>query len=560
MGASRLAQALAIFAVIGAGFVLWLEGRAARADELSGDDKLRLLYSHRFTFGRDGLPLLTVEIMSGQERVVASAKGGLTVEPEGEGGAEIAAGDSWVITAERATPAKVRYWTVVSRAADETELATWTQRGYQPKVLEIGVVFGVEGEMIDSRESLVGIAPEDTPEAAARAAKALASKWKVETSVAPELVERARGVIVAKNSETGATVKNEGILWFRPGNSAVVTIHDVVHGGGGSQVGAEKRQTRSYFGRVFVTLGRDGRLTVVNAIPEDRLLMGLVPAEIFPDAPAEALRAQAVAARTELLAKIGTRHFEDPFLLCSSQHCQVYGGVGLEDERTSAAVKGTRGQVLMRDGGGLVQAYYSASCGGFSESNENVWGLPPDPTLRGKLDAQGAGKKALGAFAQGVTDQNIDAFLAAPAEHAFCGATRYAKGRYRWSVVVAAADLDALVAKELPSLGRVTELLPAARGVSGRVRSLEIVGDHGRATVEGDLRIRRLFGGLKSALFVVRAEAKGGRPVRWTFTGAGFGHGVGMCQTGAIGLAESGAAADKILRHYYPSSHVHRLY
>src|SRR5262249_31923484 len=83
-----------------------------------------------------------------------------------------------------------------------------------------------------------------------------------------------------------------------------------------------------------------------------------------------------------LLSKIGTRHFLDPFLLCSTQHCQVYGGVKPEDPRTTRAVADTRGQVLLRDGGGLVEAYYSASCGGLGEANENVWGTPGAASTR----------------------------------------------------------------------------------------------------------------------------------------------------------------------------------
>jgi stage II sporulation protein D len=252
-------------------------------------------------------------------------------------------------------------------------------------------------------------------------------------------------------------------------------------------------------------------------------------------------------------------------VICSSQHCQVYGGVGLEDERTSKAVRGTRGEVLMRDGGGgLVQAYYSSSCGGFSEANENIWGTPPDPSLRGHLDANGKQAKALSRFASGITDANVREFLAAPAELSFCGRSRYAKGRFRWRVELDAARLDALVAAELPTVGSVRRLEPRARGISGRIRSLDIVGTKATVSVDGDLRIRRLFGGLKSTLFVVTSEkpagARADAVARWIFDGAGFGHGVGMCQTGAIGMAESGQDYRTILRHYYDGSHVHALY
>jgi SpoIID/LytB domain protein len=547
-----------VLALCGAALAL---GLAARADEMSGSDKLRLLYSHRFVFNREGLPVLTIEIMSGQKSVRLSAPEGLRVLPEGDGGAEVSAGRAWTVTAEKTAPAKVRYWIVVSRAADDAVLAAWKQRGYEPRTFEVGVVFGVEGEMIDSRETLVGIAPEGDAAAADRAAKALARKWNVETSVHEELVEPPRGTLVAREAVSGTIVRNDGMLWFAPEKAgALITVDDVLHGGGGSQLDAEKRETRAYFGRVFVTLDRAGALTVVNAIPEDKLLAGLVPSEIFPDAPPEALKAQAVAARTELLAKIGTRHFADPYVLCSSQHCQVYGGAGKEDERTTRAVKATRGQVLMRDGGGLVQAYYSACAGGFTEHNESIWSLPPDPTLRGHLDATGTDAKKLARFAGGITDENIRDFLAAPPELTFAGRSRYAKGRYRWSVTLEAADLDRLVAKEFPAIGQVTALTPRRRGVSGRIGALEITGDRGSVVVEGDLRIRRLLGGLKSTLFVVDVEKRSGRVARWTLTGAGFGHGVGMCQTGAIGMAESGRKYDEILGHYYRGSHTHALY
>src|SRR5262249_58204212 len=117
--------------------------------------------------------------------------------------------------------------------------------------------------------------------------------------------------------------------------------------------------------------------------------------------------------------------------------CQVYGGVRTEDPRTTRAVEATRGQVLLREGGGLVEVYYSASCGGFGESNENVWGTPPDPALRGRLDALGADAQALRAFAGGITDENIGALLAAR-ERPLCGRGKHPPGRPRWTARLAA--------------------------------------------------------------------------------------------------------------------------
>ncbi len=528
----------------------------ARGDDLSSSDKLALLYSHRFTFGRTGVPLVTVELMNGQTSVRLSAERGLLVLPDGDGGAEVRGGRTFDITAVGARPGKIRHYTIVARDPGPDELARWLGRGYAPRIFETGVVFGVAGDVIDSRETLVGIAPEDDALAAERTARGIAEKWQLETSVHPDLERRPQGTVVARDAKTGVVVKHEGILWFATEKAEPITVADVVHGGGGSQRDAQKRETRRYRGRIYVTLGNDGKLIVVNALPEDELLAGLVPSEIFADAPHEALKAQAVAARDELLARIGTRHFTDPFLLCSTQHCQVYGGLAPEDPRTTRAITETRGEVLLRDGGGgLVPAYYSAACGGHGEHNDHIWAPAADPSLRGRLDAPADALASLAPFGSGVPEEKVRAFLDLPAAASYCGRSRYARDRHRWSVRLPQARLDALVAEKHPRIGSVRELRPRDRGISGRIGALDLVGTRGNVTVEGDLAIRRLLGGLRSSLFLVRRDG-----ADWVFDGAGFGHGVGMCQTGAIGMAEGGAKYDQILRHYYRGSHVAKLY
>src|SRR5215470_9300068 len=294
------ATVLGLVATILAGAALWAGG-----DEMSADDKLRLLYSHRFTFTRSGVPLVTVELMHGEKSVSLRSDAPLRVLPDGDGGAEVVAGTSWTVTADKVAPAKTRFWTVVSRAAADADEATWKGRGYAPRIFETGIVFGVEGDVIDSRARLLGVAPEATEAAAQRTAKAIADKWHVETSVHPELAARPHGTLVAREA-SGAVVRNEGVIWFAPETEGgTLTVENVARGGGGARAG-ETHETRAFRGRIYVTFATDGSLAVVNALPEDQLLAGIVPSEIFPDAPAEALKAQAVAARDELLAKIGT--------------------------------------------------------------------------------------------------------------------------------------------------------------------------------------------------------------------------------------------------------------
>lgn len=574
-----MATALAtMIATMIAGSGALLAPRGAAADDTSSTDKLRILYSSRFTFTDDGLPLVTVEIVSGVKEAKLSARSGLVVRPDGAGGSAVEAPDGaafgrWTVRAEGTKPALVQEWTVVETFSPDdargvtAALARWKERGFEPRTFEIGTMFGVDGELIDTRDVRVCIEPVASGKGAARAAE-LAARFGIATSVHQELVRRPSGTIVAESG--GVIVRNASVLWFgAKKTSETVTVADVPTGTGGSQLETGK-EDRRYWGSVYVTLDHKGNLVVANALPEDKLLEGLVPAEIFPGSPEAALEAQAIAARTELLEKIGRRNLTDPFLLCSTQQCQVYAGAGQEHPRTTKAVAATRGMVLLRDGGGLVDVRYSASCGGHSEHNEHIWGGEADPSLRGKADAParkaggGAGGSSGANRADGKSrlsdDDDVADFLAHPPGDAWCGKAKNGASRFRWTTTVSAEDLSARVAASYPGVGRVLALVPSDRGVSGRARKLMIKGEKGSAEVQGELVIRRLLGGLKSSLFTVEAQGNKKAPSAFVFRGAGFGHGVGMCQMGAIGMAEAGKTRREILTHYYTGVKLHRLY
>jgi SpoIID/LytB domain protein len=533
----------------------WAPAQASpSSDETSSSDKLRILYSNRFTFTDGGLPLVTVEVMGGQSKVELSATGGLAALPDGEGGAEVSSGSSWTLSVRNASPAKVKEWTIVEELAPDNEdaveiaIQSWKKRGYRPRSFETGTLFGVEGEVIDSRKVLIGVAPQSSGGGSAKA-RAIAKKHGIGTTVHRQLVRRPRGTIVAQSGST--VIRNPSVIWFSPDkDKATIRVENVVVGGGGSQL-ETSREDREYFGLVYVTVGRDGKLVVANAVSAKDLLAGLVPSEIFATAPMEALSAQAVAARTELLEKLGTRHFGDPFLVCSSQHCQVYSGAGKEHPRTTRAVEDTRGMVLLRESGGIADARYSAACGGHSEHNDHIWGGERDESLRGHVDA--AASSSLTKNYERITNSNVGSFLAEKTG-AYCSATRWSKNRYRWKKAVSKSDLSRRVAKQYPRVGPIQQLEALERGVSGRISKLRIRGDE-TVTVTGDLHIRRLLGGLRSTLFQVKLEGD-----QFVFHGAGFGHGVGMCQLGAIGMAEKRNSFREILHHYYPATRLHRLY
>lgn len=528
-------------------------GRAA--DEFSGADKLRSIYSAEFRFTKDGLPVVPVAIAEGLSSVTISAgSGGLRLLPEGDGGPEIRADDSWQIRASATSGAKLRYWAVVWRGPvakgqdADRQIASWSEKGEKARRFEQGTLFGVSGEVLDRREAIVGVGPYASPEETERALERLAVKSPlVHPGTFTELIDRPHGQMEAAGAKSGFKVRNEGVLWFVPVGDAPLHVE------GSGDRGKEKfKIAGSYAGRVYVTIDRLGSMAVVNAVPENKLLAGLIPAEIFPSAPEEALKAQAVAARGELLSKIGTRHIGDPFRLCSQTHCQVYSGTGHETPRTTSAVEATRGEVLFAaDGSDLADTVYSANCGGHTENNENAWPeMPALSSLRGHRDAA---KSPGDPYAAGVTPGNVAAFIDHPPP-SFCGQSQLGSGdRFRWTVTRSPAELETLLVKY--RLGPIKSIEVGERGVSGRARLVKISGAAHSEVIKGELRIRQTFGNLRSSLFVV--EMRDGSAV---FRGAGFGHGVGMCQTGAIGMAEAGKKYREILRHYYPGTVLRKLW
>jgi stage II sporulation protein D len=322
-------------------------------------------------------------------------------------------------------------------------------------------------------------------------------------------------------------------------------------------------ETRAYPGRLYATVDPRGLLALVAAIPMERLVKGVVPSEIFATAHAEALKAQAVTARGEVLAKVGARHLGDPYLLCAEQHCQVYKGTGAETRATDAAVDSTRGEALFArvsgvpfdEGPGevsrLVDSVYSAVCGGHTEDNDSVWGGPADPSLRGRPDFD---RRAPGmsAFASGIGAALVSRFVRLPSVPSYCALVA-PPAKLRWRRRFRQDEVDALCAGL--GVGKVRSLSVEGRGVSGRARALRVTGSAGVARVGGELAIRRLFRNLESGMFVVERAGSD-----WLFVGGGWGHGSGMCQTGAMGRALRGFGYHAILGWYYSGAAPEKIY
>lgn len=268
---------------------------------------------------------------------------------------------------------------------------------------------------------------------------------------------------------------------------------------------------RPYRGLIEIRRTAQGRLTVINELDLEEYLYGVVRSEMDPRWPAEALRAQAVAARS-LAAQSAGRFAAEGYDVRSTTDSQVYGGVAAEDPRATAAVDATRGVVMLYDGRPAFAAYHTDS-GGATESSEYVWGSVI-PHLRGVADP-------------------------------------YSKdaANHEWVLRLDLAAVEAALQRAGRPAAGLQRLEIAATSPSGRVMTLRLVTAAGPIEIKGtDFRSAIGVNALRSTLFTVRPQP-GEAAVE--IAGRGSGHGVGMSQWGARGLALAGRGYVEILRYYY---------
>lgn len=528
----------------------------ARASDLALSDRIDLLYSNQFNFNARGEPQITVGLMTGQRKVELSAPDGFDILPSGDGGTRIRAGKRLTVQLGKSAPAKQTYTLVLEELVGkhalrpDATMARWKERGFTPSDEEVGTVFGVEGRVLDNRRMLVTSGRFTSERVALEHAFQAKKEHGAVGKLHPRVHNRGEGRMVARDAEHDVDVTAEGVLWFAPRGGGAITVHDVLSG---TTMGAGTRSDRKYLGSIYVAIDATGQLSVVNLVSESDLLAGLVPAEIFASAPMEALKAQAVAARGQLVTKVGTRHLADPFLVCSEQHCQVYKGRGHEHPRTTKAVKQTIGIVAMRPSETqLVDTVYSANSGGHTEHNDVVWPGAADAQLRGRPDPK-LGKS----FREGIDEANIAAFLRKPPTSYSQPPSGTAQTPYRWTATVDPSSVagNRGVPKDI---GVVKAMRVSDRGRSGRATTLELEGSKRSVTIRGELRIRRALGGLKSSMFII--DSKRDKFGRFILEGGGHGHGVGLCQHGAMGMARAGKGVEEILSHYYTGCHVVKLW
>jgi SpoIID/LytB domain protein len=472
-------------------------------------------------------------------------------------------GGRWLVSFVRRDEAKSEYRLLAASTTDRREafetLQSISNAGILPELSEekpkASRLPGDEeapiGYKIFVRESF------RTAEQARERQQNLASRFS--TEVVEVITNPAKGFVRLRNLTSQQVVEVESGFQVQAERLSMleVTVGRGFHW--------EAKEPHAYRGSLQFLVDAVGKLTVVNEMPVEAYVAGVVPSEMHADFPIEALKAQAVAARTQLYFRWGSRHVDDGFDLCADQHCQVYHGMSRESEASSRAVAATAGLVLKRERR-IVEAVYHALCGGQTENNENVWNGQGQPHLHSVFD--GAGRPDV--LGTSLTEADRAARWIDSQPPVYCNTQStdlprmidYARKYFRWETASSREMLQAQIAASTgEKFGELVDILPLQRGRSGRVTRLEIIGTAKRFEIASELMIRRALSAttLWSSCFVVSKEMRGDKPARFIFRGAGWGHGVGMCQIGAGVMAWRGQSFEAILKHYYTGVDIERV-
>lgn len=333
----------------------------------------------------------------------------------------------------------------------------------------------------------------------------------------------------------------EGAVAIKPLEpGGTVTLLNMVHG---KENFWSNQADRSYRG-ILVVQPADHGLTVVDSLPMEEYLYSVVASEMPSRWPLEALKAQAVAARSEATKKMG-RHKAQGYDFCAEVHCQAYRGVEQETQRSVRAVDETQGWVMTYQGK-PVDAVYSSNCGGHTQGN--IFADKRDiPYFQPVFDSIKGGDSAFP-----LDPFELEAWLRNPPGGILCDTASYGqKGSFRWVRAYSADELNEIVTKS-KDIGAVKKIAIVKRNISGHIDAVKIFGTTTSVAIQGELKIRNALGNLRSGMFKVETRYDSqGVPVQFIFYGGGWGHGVGMCQTGAYGMAQRGKNFKEILRHYF---------
>ncbi|MGD8781600.1 MAG: SpoIID/LytB domain-containing protein [Ignavibacteria bacterium] len=404
--------------------------------------------------------------------------------------------------------------------------------------------------------------------------------------------ELTDGKIVLKNNRFQKEFDNELIFDSLDSGTSFILKNVVI----GINFHWERNEDQEFKGNLKIII-EDDKLAAINIIHLEEYLSSVISSEMSANSNSELLKAHAIISRSWLLAQIqqDKNNIEDKnseqiiseneiikwynredhknFDVCSDDHCQRYQGIAkIQNENAIEAVLDTRGIVLYYEDS-VCDARYSKCCGGVSESFQNVWEPKEIPYLQSiydykyQPDIDTINLKDSDVFSNWL-ETDLPAFCNTSDENILKQVLQdfdlETQDFYRWKVEYSQEEIGSFInTKTGFDFGLIKDLIPVERGESGRIIKLKIVGTQKEMIIGKELEIRRVLAEkhLYSSAFIVdKLDVKNEIPQRFKITGAGWGHGVGLCQIGAAVMSEIGYRFDEILMHYFKSASLKRIY
>ncbi len=412
----------------------------------------------------------------------------------------------------------------------------------------------------------------------------------------------AKGEVI--NGKQMVSFSEGGILWngnlyreltFIPsGNEVSFSLNNVTIG---ASFHWERQETQTFKGILRIVVEAD-KICAINILSVEDYLVSVISSEMNATSSLEFLKAHAVISRSWLLAQIERRKRQENresgffsfsknddelirwydrddhtiFDVCADDHCQRYQGITKATNlHVEQAVRETCGQLLMFDDE-ICDARFSKCCGGVSEEFQFCWEDSPKPYLSAVRDNNDCSIEIPDLSNEAEAEKWIrskpDSFCNTDDKKILSQVLndydQETSDFYRWTVEYSQQQISTLLCDKLKmDFGEIKDLIPVQRGKSGRIWKLQIVGAKRSFTIGKELEIRRALSEshLYSSAFVVdKFDVKGGIPQRFVLTGAGWGHGVGLCQIGAAVMGEHGYKYNEILAHYYRGAEIKKVY
>ncbi len=398
--------------------------------------------------------------------------------------------------------------------------------------------------------------------------------------------------IICKRASDRIEVSDE--ITFEPGEAGLESflIKNVTVG---NKFHWNRKENERFTGSLKLIKNED-KVAAINIIPIEAYLTSVISSEMSAKSPVEALKAHAIISRSWLLSQIRktkknkesyrnefnseTEHIKwydreehKLFDVCSDDHCQRYYGISkIFTGVANQAIEETRGIVLMH-GDEICDARYSKSCGGISESYENVWEPVSHNYLKPVVDYKFEPEN----FVLDLTEEKNAVRWIRNTPPSFCNTTdrmilsqilvdfdQATKDFFRWKVEYSQNEISKIIfTKSGIDFGQIVDLIPVERGASGRLIKLKIKGTKKSLTIGKELEIRKFLSEThlySSAIVIEKAGEENGIPKKFIIYGAGWGHGVGLCQIGAAVMASKGYLFDEILLHYFTDVKLKKIY